>query len=184
LRIHALNEYSLVNGPGVRSVIHFQGCKFACPGCFNPETHSMSGGFEITVDEVINKIPTDIDGVTISGGEPFLQQEALLELVKRIRTLGHSIVIFSGFYMYEIQNLKHGPEILKYVDALIDGRFDQSVMSVDGLHGSDNQTIHLLTDRYSKEDFVKREVEFTFDMDGNVRITGFPSMDLLQEIQK
>ncbi len=70
---------------GVRAVIWFQGCTIGCPGCFNPETHSPGGGRETEVEELVGKIVGlggSIDGVSISGGEPFQQPEGLLALVK------------------------------------------------------------------------------------------------------
>lgn len=183
MKIHAFNEYSHVNGPGVRSVIHFQGCKFNCPGCFNPETHSVNAGMELSVQDIIGMLPKDIDGVTISGGEPFLQQEDLLQLVQAMRELGYSIIIFTGYYLNEIVKLKYGKEVLKYVDAIIDGRFDQASVSSSGLHGSDNQSVHLLTDRYAQNDFESRDVELIFDFSGNIRVTGFPTSDFLQKVE-
>jgi anaerobic ribonucleoside-triphosphate reductase activating protein len=183
MRIHAITEYSMVNGPGVRTVIHFQGCKFACPGCFNPETHAMNDGKEMTLEKVLKLIPVNIDGVTISGGEPFLQQEALLQLVRLLHELNYTVVVFSGFYRHEIERLKYGNEILKSTDVLIDGRFELQQISDEGLYGSDNQTIYFLSDRYKPSDFEKREVEFSFDLEGNTRITGFPTKELVQSIK-
>jgi anaerobic ribonucleoside-triphosphate reductase activating protein len=184
MKIHGITTYSQVNGPGVRTVIHFQGCKFQCPGCFNPETHSLAGGAEMTLEQVLDKIPPDIEGVTISGGEPFLQQEALLKLVTILQELNYSVVIFSGFYRSEIEGLKLGKQILSHIDVLIDGRFEENMVSSQGMHGSDNQNIHLFSDRYKVEDFEKREVELSFDVSGSTRITGFPSSDLLQLIKE
>jgi len=184
MKIHSITPYSYVNGPGVRTVIHFQGCKFQCPGCFNPETHSLEGGIEMTLEQVLENIPPHIEGVTISGGEPFLQQEALLKLVTILHELSFSVVVFSGFYRDEIEKLKFGNKILSNIDVLIDGRFEGNQVSSQGLHGSDNQTIHLLTDRYKLEDFEQREVELSFDVNGSTRITGFPTKELLHAIKE
>ncbi|WP_164684848.1 4Fe-4S single cluster domain-containing protein [Brevibacillus reuszeri] len=184
VRIHGFTPYSKVNGPGERSVLHLQGCRFACPGCFNPETHSLDAGQVVSVDTILSWIPIEVGGVTISGGEPFLQQEALLELVRKLRLQGKSLIIFSGFYHREIMRLRHGVEILSYVDALIDGRFDQEKMSVYSLHGSDNQRVHLFTDRYNLCDFQDRDIEITFDLVGNVSITGFPTESILKQFKR
>ena len=181
--IHAFTPYSSVNGPGERSVLHFQGCRFSCPGCFNPETHAMDQGRVESIDSVLNWIPVDVEGVTISGGEPFLQREALLQLVSSIKEKGYTVVVFSGYYLHEIQKLEYGLDILSYVDVLIDGRFDQELKSQSSLHGSDNQNIHLFTNRYNRSDFNNREVEFTIDLNGEIQITGFPTSSTLSKVK-
>jgi anaerobic ribonucleoside-triphosphate reductase activating protein len=182
MRIHSFTPSTFVNGPGNRAMIHFQGCTLACPGCFNTFTHSKAGGEEISVHDLINRIPLTVDGVTISGGEPFLQPESLLELVISLRKHHDSIVVFSGFYLKEIQKMTYGPKILNYVDVLIDGRFDPEKIAEDGLRGSSNQTVHLLTGRHSLDEFQERNVEITIDPEGNLTMTGFPTSDLRQGI--
>ncbi|MBY3621197.1 radical SAM protein [Acinetobacter sp. CUI P1] len=182
MKIHSITQFSSVNGPGERTVIHFQGCRFQCPGCFNPETHSLESGTEMTLEEIIDTIPFNIDGVTISGGEPFLQQKDLFELVDLLFKQNIPIIIFSGYYRKEIEKLKYGHEILSKIDALIDGRFEENIISHTGLHGSDNQTVHLLSNRYAIEDFHIRDIEFIFDETGKVSITGFPNDDLLSAL--
>ncbi|OMF66832.1 4Fe-4S single cluster domain-containing protein [Paenibacillus glucanolyticus] len=179
IKIHEITPFSEVNGPGVRTVIHFQGCKFQCPGCFNPTTHSLDGGMSMSLSEIICSIPDSVSDITISGGEPFLQPKALLELTTRLKGLGYTIVVFSGFYMNEIRNLKYGNDILANIDVLIDGRFDSTAASFQGLHGSDNQTLHFISNKYSHTDFVSRDVEILISADGSTQITGFPTASLL-----
>ncbi|KQN96861.1 4Fe-4S single cluster domain-containing protein [Paenibacillus sp. Leaf72] len=179
MKIHAFTQYSTVNGPGERMVIHFQGCKFQCAGCFNPETHSLDNGLEMSVEDIKSLIPSDIDGITISGGEPFLQQSDLLTLTVELRKLGLPIIIFSGFYHHEIIKLKYGQAILNEIDVLIDGRFVENKISQEGLHGSNNQTMHFFTDQYCEEDFKNRDTEVTFLDSGLLTITGFPNESLL-----
>lgn len=181
--IHAITPQSTVNGPGTRFVIHFQGCTLQCPGCFNPDTHSLSAGQQLTVSDIIKQIPPDISGVTISGGEPFLQPKFLLELVQQLRLSDYSIAIFSGFYLKEIEKMTLGLHILAQIDALIDGRFDETAMATMGLHGSNNQTIHLFTSRYTENDFSLRSTEIWIDAAGNIQITGFPTKNLLDQIK-
>ncbi|GAA4840321.1 4Fe-4S single cluster domain-containing protein [Paenibacillus vulneris] len=182
LNIHGIHRYSYVNGPGKRCVIHFQGCTLDCPGCFNPDSHPLDGGTRMTLETVLECIPQDIEGVTISGGEPFLQQEGLLELVKYIRSRHLSVVLFTGFTMKELRQMPLATDILQHVDVLIDGRFDESVPSSELTAGSYNQTIHLLSERYILEDFKARQVEITLNSDGTIQMTGFPSDSLLKSI--
>ncbi|SEB27690.1 4Fe-4S single cluster domain-containing protein [Paenibacillus sp. 276b] len=180
VKIHEITHHSTVNGPGQRSVIHFQGCKFQCPGCFNPSTHSLAGGRNISINEIISSIPTTIKDITISGGEPFLQPLALVTLAHALKHFGYSIVVFTGFYLQEIEKLNYGPQILELIDVLIDGRYDEKASSLIGLHGSDNQTIHFLSDRYNHTDFQTRDVEIFISVEGETQITGFPDDNLLK----
>lgn len=156
-------------------MIHVQGCTLACPGCFNPASHASDTGSELSIEELLHLIPVSADGVTISGGEPFLQAKELLELVMALRKHCDSIVIFSGFYLHEILNIPRGPQILLYVDVLIDGRYDPLSLANHGLRGSSNQTVHLLTNRHSYEELQERQIEITIDPKGKLTMTGFPS---------
>ena len=72
-------KHSLVNGPGIRYVVFFQGCPHHCEGCQNPETHDISGGIEADTDAVMERIRKAkfLDGVTLSGGDPLMQPEAV-----------------------------------------------------------------------------------------------------------
>ncbi|HYH04502.1 MAG TPA: 4Fe-4S cluster-binding domain-containing protein, partial [Bacillota bacterium] len=78
LRIAGIAHESVVDGPGIRTSVFFQGCLHACPGCHNPQTWSRDGGSEYTVAELLTelKLTPLISGVTFSGGEPFLQAKA------------------------------------------------------------------------------------------------------------
>jgi anaerobic ribonucleoside-triphosphate reductase activating protein len=95
MKIHAMERCSRANGPGSRFVVWFQGCTLGCPGCFNPKTHRTDGR-EISVDELASQIPGDIEGITLSGGEPLQQAEAAAELLDVARARGLSTLAFSG----------------------------------------------------------------------------------------
>ena len=79
-RIHSLESFGTVDGPGVRFVVFVQGCPHGCPGCHNPDSHDSSGGREMTVEEVAEQLLGNplTDGLTLSGGEPFAQPEDCL----------------------------------------------------------------------------------------------------------
>ncbi|MFH1265139.1 MAG: 4Fe-4S single cluster domain-containing protein, partial [Planctomycetota bacterium] len=82
IRLHAFEPASRANGPGLRAVVWFQGCTLRCPGCFNPGTHNPLSGHEsdtATLAAEILAIRRKIEGVSVSGGEPFQQPEALLD---------------------------------------------------------------------------------------------------------
>jgi anaerobic ribonucleoside-triphosphate reductase activating protein len=176
IRLHAFEPASRANGPGLRAVVWVQGCTLGCPGCFNPTTHEPSGGYETKVEALAEEILAlrDIDGVSISGGEPFQQPEALAELVRRLRQTSLSILVFSGYTLKRIQALPFGPAILASIDVLVAGLYVRERHSGQGLLGSTNQCLHLLTSRYQPGDFTKLpRGEVILHRDGTMTVTGF-----------
>lgn len=148
LRIAGFEDESVVDGPGIRLVIFFQGCPHQCEGCHNPKTLDPLAGEVYDIEDVKEEITAarGITGVTFSGGEPFLQTEALAELVKFTKTLDLHVVIYSG-YTYEelLASVAKEPkieEILQDADILIDGKYikDQRDLSI-AFRGSRNQRI-------------------------------------------
>jgi anaerobic ribonucleoside-triphosphate reductase activating protein len=177
LVLHHILPVSQVNGPGKRAVLWLQGCTLGCPGCYNPETHPTDLGQRIPIAKVlaeITRVMDQIEGITISGGEPFQQPAALLGLLEGIReNTQFSVLVFSGFSLAEIQRIPLGPSILSVIDVLIAGRFVQSLRLASGLRGSSNKAIHLLSDRYTLpeiESILPSEV--LISADGEVTITG------------
>lgn len=167
LNLHATQARSRANGPGVRFTVWVQGCSLGCVGCFNAPTHDPQGAnrvvaAEALIDEVL--ACDGLDGISVSGGEPFEQPEALLALVRGMRARSPlSILVFSGFARAEIEALPLGSAILASIDVLIDGRYVRGEHHGTGLRGSANQQVHLLTARYTRA-----EVEAT--PEGDVRI--------------
>lgn len=90
-KIHSIETFGTVDGPGVRYVIFVQGCDFRCAYCHNPDTWEFVGGTEYSVDELLEdiaKYTRYIEGVTVSGGEPLLQIDFLIELFKKVKEMG------------------------------------------------------------------------------------------------
>ena len=139
---------SIVNGEGLRTVIWFQGCEHRCPGCHNTKALDPNGGILVNFFEIKEQI-NDLkhqDGFTLSGGEPFLQPEALLEIVKEIKKLKLSIWCYTGYvFEYLAELSKTDPmymEILEHIDVLVDGKFILSEKSLNlKFKGSKNQRI-------------------------------------------
>lgn len=170
-------------GPGKRIGIWFQGCSLRCKGCLSPDTWERKTA-STTVDAIIQQIQpwfSFADGITISGGEPFEQPEALYALLTALRQqfLG-DIFIYSGYHWNEIE-----PQITKMsglIDALMSGRYQientQSLM----LRGSDNQQLHCLTAmgraRFSAFDRCVTEedkvLDLSLDNQGRIYLTGIP----------
>ena len=181
VRLHAFESATLANGPGRRAVVWFQGCSLRCPGCFNPATHDPLGGYETDTEWVVREIlaAPGIEGVSISGGEPFQQPEALADLTLRLRHTPLSILVFSGYTLDHIRALALGPRVLANLDVLIAGPYIQARRVGAGLLGSANQRIHLLTNRYSPRDFASIPTrEVIVHRDGSVTITGIVPFSL------
>lgn len=175
LRLHAFEPASRANGPGLRAVVWFQGCTLGCPGCFNPATHDPHGGYQsdtaCLAAEILASAP-QIDGISISGGEPFQQPDALLDLLTRLAGSRLSRLVFTGYTLDEIHRYRLGPEILRHLDILIAGRYDTSQRVAKGLLGSSNQQIHLLTGRHNLAELAAPPREWILHRDGTVTGSG------------
>ena len=174
-RVHAIEPRSRANGPGARFVVWLQGCTLGCPGCFNPGTHA-SGGREV---DIATLDFGDVEGISLSGGEPMQQPEAALALLERARARGLSTLMFSGYTKAEIKALPGGPALLAHLDVLIDGRYVAGERLATGLRGSANQRIHLLTARYTLADVEATPVaEIRIGPTGDVVLTGVNPLKL------
>lgn len=129
-KIHSIESMGLVDGPGIRVVVFFQGCKLRCAYCHNPDTWGLSGGMEMTAEEIVQKIvkfkpyfDRSSGGVTFSGGDPLIQPEFLLECLKLCKLNGiHTALDTSGF------GNGNYAEILEYTDlVLLDIKHTSSV---------------------------------------------------------
>ena len=181
VRVHAIEPRSRANGPGARFVVWLQGCTLGCPGCFNPTTHDPGGGRTTTVEDIVAQMSTtrDIEGLSLSGGEPLQQAEAAAALLDAARALGLSTLAFSGYTIDEIRALPHGQAVLDRLDVLVDGRYVAGERLATGLRGSANQRIQLLTSRYQLADVEATPIaEIRIAPDGNVVLTGVNPLKL------
>ena len=146
IRVCGIEPESIVDGPGFRYVLFVQGCPHRCPGCHNPESHDFNGGREMTTGEVFAQIRSNpyLRGVTFSGGEPFEQVPALLELGHMVRDAGLSLMSYSGYTLEEL-TARHDPEtdeLLGMLDILVDGRYVESLRNLTLIYrGSENQRV-------------------------------------------
>ncbi len=183
MNIAHIEENSFIYGPGCRFVIWTQGCSIHCKGCWNKEMWSFEIKNKISVTELVEKIKKEkanIEGVTILGGEPFDQYDELLELVKQIRQIDLSIIVYSGYTMNELEQKKQ-IEILNFIDIIITGRYIETKRNITtgGLIGSSNQEIIFLSDKYSEADISKyNESEISIDENGKIIIYGYETNDL------
>ncbi len=148
LRISGVVEESIVDGPGFRYVIFTQGCPHGCPGCHNPQTHDFNGGTLIDPLSLLSEIDKNplLSGVTFSGGEPFVQPEALLPLAQKIKERGLHLLIFSGYTYEQLMELSRKNQavsrLLQLCDTLIDGPYLEAERDLTlQFRGSANQRI-------------------------------------------
>ena len=111
LRIAGTTKESVVDGPGMRFVVYFQGCPHHCPGCHNPETWDFDVGKDIKWPVLLNEIKQNkiLQGVTFSGGEPFAQRNilGLVNFAESIKNAGFDLTIYTGYTMEQIQSDFH-----------------------------------------------------------------------------
>lgn len=148
IRIAGRVQDSIVDGPGIRYTLFVQGCPHHCEGCHNPETHEYLGGQEIAISEIKDELSKNalLDGLTLSGGEPFSQAEKLIPIAKHARKLGLSIWIYSGWTYEELfdgcPENENWKALLGLCDVLVDGRFEISKRSFAlQWKGSTNQRV-------------------------------------------
>lgn len=165
IRLAAPPQYeSIVDGPGFRIVLWAQGCKLNCPGCHNPETHSLCGGKEYYIEDI--KIALEANhkkhqGLTLSGGDPFLQPREFIEIVKFAKTeLGLDIWAYCGLTYEQIIQDSEKLELLKLCDVLVDGPFILEKRDVRlAFRGSSNQRLINVQKSLSKGEVVQYERE-------------------------
>jgi len=177
LNLHAIIPASMVNGPGTRLVVFFQGCQRRCPGCFNPDTHSFEKRLAYSVDGIFQRhFSGGIEGMTVSGGEPFMQAKGLQELLECAQTEhGLSTVVYTGFRLEEIKASSEMRACLPFIDLLVDGAYDGQMPEPTLLaRGSTNQDFCFLTDRYCIDDlYMPAKAEISISTDGTMTGTGF-----------
>lgn len=130
IKIAGIVEESIVDGPGIRFVIFTQGCPHNCKGCHNPQTHDFELGRYENIKKIAIKINENplLKGVTLSGGEPFMQAEKLVKLIDSINNKKLDIITYTGFTFEELlhraNNINYYRELLEKTDILIDGKFE------------------------------------------------------------
>ena len=146
LRLFGTVKESITDGPGLRYAIFTQGCPHYCEGCHNPESLSFTDGYLVEEEDILKEILENplLDGITLSGGEPFMQPLELTYIAKEAKKKGLSVMTFSGYTFEELLDLakerKGYTELLSCIDILIDGRFEIDKKSMDlRFRGSTNQ---------------------------------------------
>jgi anaerobic ribonucleoside-triphosphate reductase activating protein len=147
IEIAGITPESVVDGPGIRSTVFFQGCPHACPGCHNPDTWDAGGGTELSLAELIPllKLNPLISGVTFSGGEPFFQAVSGGMLGNYLKSLGLNLWVYTGYTWDYLVNHLDTPGfkvLVESADVIIDGPFQVDQKSFHlAFRGSANQRI-------------------------------------------
>jgi anaerobic ribonucleoside-triphosphate reductase activating protein len=178
-----------VLGPGVRAGVWVQGCAFHCPGCIAPEWIQQVENRRVAVEALAQQIlSTPVSGLTFSGGEPFLQAEALAELARQVRLEREvDLIIFSGFTLAALQRRPSAAALLEQCDLLVDGGYVAARDRGIGLRGSDNQRFHFLSSRLINcgYDFerVERGLELHFQESG-LLVVGIPAAETQLRLER
>lgn len=142
MRVAGIVRDSIVDGIGIRDTIFLQGCPHKCEGCHNPQTWAIYGGTEMTVSALADEMAKSSNDITISGGEPLLQYDELLEFMELVNTTQNKrFWLYTGFTYDEIKQ-SMWKALSEYVDVVIDGEFDKGCSDKKLLfRGSSNQRI-------------------------------------------
>ena len=142
MRVLDIVRGTTVDGPGFRTSIYIAGCRHQCPGCHNPQSWDFDAGTEMSIDEVMDIIREEDFDVTLTGGDPMYQPELVAELARRIKALGHTTWVYTGFTIEQIQESERMSAALHDVEAVVEGPFIESLRDTDLLfRGSSNQRI-------------------------------------------
>ena len=197
IKIYSILSQTHALGPFFRFALWVQGCFRECPGCMTPEARPFDCGIVMNIDELAAKVLStpDIEGITISGGEPFMQAGVLNCLIKRIReNQDMGVIVYTGYTLEELDRKSDSEDgrdiqhLLEQTDLLIDGPYIRELDDGLSLRGSSNQVVHCLTDRYAEiaDQYYgqpERNVELHL-LENEVFLAGIPGKDALGQWKK
>jgi anaerobic ribonucleoside-triphosphate reductase activating protein len=176
-----------VLGPGLRAAVWVQGCPFKCVGCISPEWIPQKDANVLDVLDISNYILShpELEGITISGGEPFLQFDALSALIQLIksRRKDFNVICFTGYSSKLIIKTPIYSEFLTLIDVLIDGPYIKELNKGIGLRGSSNQNVIHLTDRLLEYPFEAHSREIELHIRSNhFLMVGVPPLGVIEMV--
>ncbi len=185
-------QYPVYNlGPGVRIGIWVQGCSLGCKGCISQTLWTKRNGKNVNIAYLVNQIAEVqdcFDGITITGGEPFEQYEALIAFsafIKKKTKL--NIYVFSGFTLKELIEMYPDRLFMRYLDYLLDGRYMQEKHDNQNARGSTNQNLYRFIDGQpilQDELFSSSKWSLYISKEKQVFMTGIPKSTDLENITK
>ncbi|MDF5720724.1 MAG: 4Fe-4S single cluster domain-containing protein [Rhizonema sp. PD37] len=186
LRLFSRQSPVSVLGPGQRAVIWVQGCRFACKNCIVPESWNESAGELVRVAQIADWVleQPGIEGMTLSGGEPMLQAQALAELVDLVRVkVDMGVVCYTGYRLEQLQQYgtPEQQDLLQRIDLLIDGVYIEEKHADLLWRGSANQRLLLMTERYQSLILAQLApgersagLQFFMESTGEIQFVGVP----------
>lgn len=190
IRINSYIPITKAEGPNTRFCIWVQGCSLHCKGCANHAMWDKEGGTVYETSEIINLIESykdKIDGITFLGGEPIEQIEAITEISKAVQEMGMSVLVFTGYKYSELSGMEEFNELVKYIDILIDGRYEEDKQDFSRPWvGSSNQNYYFFSNRYDESIITsyKNKIEVRIDKDNNISLNGMGNFKELLEIMR
>ena len=188
IRINSYIPVTEVEGIGKRFAIWTQGCPIRCEGCANKKMWDFDGGTLYGVEEftdIIKSYSDKIEGITFLGGEPLYQIKSVKKISKSAQAMGLSVILFTGYLWEELEQNQEFKELIKYVDILIDGRYDKTKQDFSRPWvGSSNQRYFYLSERYSEKitEQYKNKIEVRISNDNKIVLTGMGDFSELTEI--
>ena len=174
LRLNYIAPISLANGPGRRYTVWVQGCSIHCPGCHNVDTWDPAKGFDKSVDDLVKDVQAieDLDGITITGGEPLDQFDLVYEFCSKM--FGKMSVFLTTGYTLEQIYYRRMVKIVRVLDILCSGPFIKTMICDGQWKGSSNQDVTAFTELgESQLNMPVISKEIIIDKSGSVLTTGF-----------
>ncbi|MFZ5596361.1 MAG: anaerobic ribonucleoside-triphosphate reductase activating protein [Bacillota bacterium] len=148
IRIAGVAGESVVDGPGIRYVVFCQGCPHRCPGCHNPETWDPMGGYEAEIGELVDGIRKNplLKGVTLTGGDPFMQAAPAAKLARAVKEMGKDVIVYTGYtweqLLERVEKDNGVRALLENADIIVDGPFIKEQRDLRLVfRGSSNQRV-------------------------------------------
>ena len=174
-------------GPGKRLLLFTQGCSLRCKGCTNQHLWEFGKGIDVTIEEILNQC-TDLDGITLHGGEPLDQANVLVELIKKLKQQGKTVILFTGYIFKELNKVQK--QAWTSSDMVISGRYEEQNRNIYlQFRGSTNQKVFTHKGKYKdyKIEDGQTVAILSFNEQGEMQSRGFRTDELeqlLNEISK
>ncbi|MBT2596230.1 4Fe-4S single cluster domain-containing protein [Arthrobacter sp. ISL-72] len=187
LQVARVLHGTTAEGPGLRTVVWFQGCSIQCKGCINPHLFSPRGGARTPIAEIVDQaVAAGVEGLTLIGGEPFDQPASGAALARAAQERGLGVIAFSG---YEYESLLGRDDVTKAflaaTDLLVDGPYQaRNPETHRALVGSGNQRFIHLSERYKayNPEVVTNRVDVRVRPNGSIDVAGFLDTDGLEDL--
>ena len=174
-------------GPGKRLLLFTQGCSLRCKGCTNQHLWGFGKGIDVTIEEILNQC-TDLDGLTLHGGEPLDQANVLVELIWKLKQQGKTVILFTGYIFKELNKVQRQAWLSS--DMVISGRYEEEKRNIYlQFRGSTNQRVYTHQGKYKNYKIKDGQTVaiLSFNEQGEMQSRGFRTEELeqlLKEISK